>query len=81
MKEGGGPMRRQRKIQRDVAAFAGALALAGCGSGDKGESNNPLDYTKKNVQWSVDTKKDLRDSARARATEADKIIGDRLKAK
>lgn len=69
-------------MRRYVAALAGVLALAGCGSGgDKGESNNPLDYEKKNVQWSVDTKKDLKDTAKAKASEADKLINERLKAK
>jgi hypothetical protein len=64
---------------RCLLALLFLLPLAGCGDSKSDTSVNPLDETKKNVQWSVDVKKDLKDSAKARANEADKIMDDRLK--
>ncbi|MCY3024335.1 MAG: hypothetical protein NTW87_35615 [Planctomycetota bacterium] len=71
-----------------------ALAVAGCGGGGESEtstpskdtkkakessSNNPMDQIQGNVDWSIETKKSLREEGRARANEADKIINERFK--
>jgi len=62
-------------------------ALPGCGGGgsnqskDSKDSLNPLDHTQKQVEWSIQTKKELKDMARKRADEADKILDERFKGK
>lgn len=63
-----------------------AVVLAGCGGGsneskDTKDSLNPLDHTQKQVEWSIQTKKELKDMAKKRSDEVNKILDERFKGK
>jgi len=77
-------------MRRYSAILLLAVALAGCGGGgtteskdskDTKDSLNPLDHTQKQVEWSIQTKKELKDMAKKRADEANKILDERFKTK
>jgi PBP1b-binding outer membrane lipoprotein LpoB len=79
--------RRKRTMRRYSVILLLAVALAGCGGGgteeskDTKDSLNPLDHTQKQVEWSIQTKKELKEMAKKRADEANKILDERFKTK
>jgi hypothetical protein len=88
--------KRGWKVRRYLAAIVGVLALSGCGDSSgtgaapdakpevkakENSSNNPLDHTKAQIEWSNATKKEIKDSGKARADEIDKILDQRVKGK
>ena len=58
--------------------FALAVALVGCGSSDC-SSNNPLDGVKGQVDARNEMSKELKETGKARAKQADDIVNQRLK--
>ena len=73
-------------MNRYSVMFLLVIALSGCGGGSKEskdtkDSLNPLDHTQKQVEWSIQTKKELKDMAKKRSDEANQILDQRFKTK